>query len=314
MYFDANSFLTPDVIVPSGWLEHGPFAMWFVSKLQPDTYVELGTHNGYSYFSIAQSVKRNNLSTRMFAIDTWEGDPHAGFYGDEIYQSVEKTNQLNYSSFSTLLKMKFEDGLGHFNDSSINLIHIDGLHTYEAVKLDFETWLPKLSDDSIVLFHDIAVQENGFGVFKFWEEISSQYPSFEFRHGHGLGILKTGNKPTSVDFLFDCDDAERLEIQSFYSTLGRRVILEWSIENLKSYVEDLSQHSKNELTAVQNELTAVQNELTFAQQSLNEHSFQLAVTQKRLQESFTDIAVIQSSLSWKITKPLRQVHQKLFRQ
>jgi hypothetical protein len=256
----------------------------------------------------------------MFAIDTWEGDPHAGFYGDEIYQSVSEANRLNYSSFSTLLKMTFEEGLNQFQDHSIDLLHIDGLHTYEAVRNDFESWLPKLSEEAIVLFHDIVVLDSGFGVFEFWKEISNQYPSFEFRHGHGLGILKTGKKPTSIDFLFDCDESKQVEIQRFYSTLGRRVILEWSIENLKLYVEDLNQHSKNELAGAQNELAGAQNELASAQnelattyRSVNEYMIQLQIAQKRYQDSLSLLDEIHRSVSWKLTKPLREIHRILFR-
>ena len=93
--------------------------------------------------------------------------------------------------------MDFDNALSMFEDSSIDLLHIDGYHTYEAVKHDFTSWYPKLSENSIVLFHDIEVRKGDFGVYRLWEELS-ELPHFEFSHSNGLGILF----PTGVPDLF----------------------------------------------------------------------------------------------------------------
>src|SRR4030095_9798116 len=92
----------------------------------------------------------------------------------------------------SILPSTFDEAIGYFADHTFDLLHFDGFHNYEAVKQDFEKWLPKLTDRSVVLFHDINVREREFGVWKLWEELKPQYPHFEFVHSHGLGVLAIG--------------------------------------------------------------------------------------------------------------------------
>ena len=220
-----SMFWKPDYLDPSGsaWVEHLPFAFWVVEALHPGLFVELGTHNGHSYFSFCQAIKRLGLNTPSYAVDTWRGDDHAGHYDEAVFQQVSSYNQSHYREFSSLLRCTFDEAVARFADGTIDLLHIDGFHTYEVVRHDFETWLPKLSNKAVVLFHDTNVREGSFGVHKFFSQISKNYPHFEFIHGHGLGVLGVGaNQSSMLSTLFECysHQPSRNIVYELFSRLG----------------------------------------------------------------------------------------------
>ena len=195
-------FWRPNYLEKSAWLEHVPFAFWLIENHKPKVFVELGSHYGTSYFAFCQAVERLSLATACYAVDNWKGDEHAGFYGPEVFAKVQAHNNANYLSFSNLIKSDFDSASPYFTDKSIDLLHIDGLHNYEAVLHDYEAWLPKLSDNAIVIFHDTNVKRSNFGVFKLFEKLASKYPSFEFLHGHGLGLVGVGENQNSTMAIF----------------------------------------------------------------------------------------------------------------
>ena len=210
--------------VPSGWWMHVPFAHWLVRAAAPRVLVELGTYTGVSYSAFCNAVVEADLPTRCHAVDTWLGDREAGEYGNDVYEDFRQFHEQHYSKFSTLLRCTFDEALPQFIDSSIDLLHVNGLHTYEGVWHDVESWLPKMSEKGVILLHDTNVRERDFGVWRFWEELRGQYPSFEFLHGYGLGVLAVG-EATTEPVLALCrltDPALVGKLRSRFALIGER--------------------------------------------------------------------------------------------
>ena len=310
------SFWAPEQIGPQpAWLEHAPFGFWLIESLRPRLLVELGTHGGYSYFAFCQAVQRLGLDTRCYAVDTWTGDEHAGIYGEEVYERVWGRNETLYAAFSTLIRSTFDAALSHFHDATIDLLHIDGRHFYEDVKHDFENWRPKLSERSVIVFHDTNVRDRGFGVFKLWQELRDQYPHFEFVHGHGLGVLGIGSEtPAAMRALFAMTaDAGATEmIRNAYGRLGLTMSLQLQAE--RRHIE-LTQagaavsHAEHALQTRSEELQRLSSNLAAAEQHASELSREVDARAQQL-----DLRAGELSSAQALTQDLTATVAKLSRE
>lgn len=283
-------FIQPERLVPSAWTGHVPFAAWLIAMARPNVLVELGAHFGMSYAAFCQTVDAEQLPTRCYAVDTWQGDPHCGTYGEDVYQDLARFNDRRFAGFSQLMRTSFDEAAASFADGSIDLLHIDGLHTYEAVRHDFETWLPKLSARATVLFHDTAVRGNGFGVWRYWSELAPAYSHFAFDHASGLGVLQVGRDiPAGLTRLFELDkDAEGVRrVKEIFSALGDAVVQRHVLEG--ACRPDRAQA----LASIELQARA----LTAANRALTHRLAEAEATMQRLAGSF----------SWRVTRPLRAV-------
>ncbi len=262
-------FMQPERIEPSAWLGHVPFAFWIMEAAQPSCLVELGTHQGVSYSAFLQAAVRLYLPVRAFAVDTWQGDPHSGFYNEEVFNDLRAYHDASYGAFSTLLRMSFDEAAQYFGEGSIDLLHIDGYHTYEAVSHDVATWLPKLSRRGVLLLHDINVRERAFGAWRVWAELCERYPSFEFVHSHGLGMLAVGPEASEpVRWLAhqSSDREATRQIRDLFAALGQNAIE----QRRRREAEDLVDASRRQAEQLESQLARTEKQKAEAEAALAE--------------------------------------------
>lgn len=290
------------------WQEHIPFAFYLISVCQPRVLVELGTHYGDSYCAFCQACTALQLTGRYYAVDTWQGDPQAGLYGGEVLAELRAHHDVRYGHFSELIQSTFDDAQTRFADGSIDVLHIDGLHTYEAVKHDFETWLPKLSDCGIVLFHDTAERRDDFGVYHYWAELQGRYPHFEFLHGHGLGVLAVGKMvPPALQRLFQASASEQESIRAFFARQGIRFTAAAELAEREAQLSRLN-NDYQQLTGQTQQLYEEYQKLTDYCQQLTEQQHELG---EQLRQSNQHLTSIVESHGWKFLQGAWSLRRKI---
>jgi len=161
----------PKVIVEIGTANGGTLARWLEIP-SSETIISIdypvGIHGGQGFeertYVISDAVEQSNLTKKEFyAVNGNSKDPYL----------INRVNEL-------------------LNGRKIDFLFIDGDHTYEGVKGDFEIYKQFLSDDAIVGFHDIInseyhIQHNCY-VSKFWNELKEEYECKEFIHTEHIDL------------------------------------------------------------------------------------------------------------------------------
>ncbi len=162
---------------------------------KPERICEIGTANGGTLFCFAKSASDN---ATIMSIDLPGGEFGGGYpeWKIPIYRAFAKSNQKisllreDSHKMETLEKVK-----KILNGEQIDFLFIDGDHSYEGVKKDFEMYGPLVKKGGIVSFHDIAtISFKECEVPKFWQEIKSNYDYREFvkdlkESNFGIGVL-----------------------------------------------------------------------------------------------------------------------------
>lgn len=314
--FDYPNMLSaPNRVTSSAWHQHIPFAMFIVAVLRPATFVELGTHNGDSYCAFCQAVAELQLLTKCYAVDTWQGDEHAGYYGENVLPELRAYHDPLYGGFSSLIQSTFAEALKHHQDGSVDLLHIDGYHTYEAVKNDFESWLPKLSRRGVVLFHDTNVRERNFGVFQLWSEVSVLYPHFEFTHGYGLGVLAVGNEqPEEMRALLNSSGEAAVLLRQFFFRLGHEVELRAVVKSQSTALEQMTgqaEQARQHAASVLEQCQSLAETISAKDQQLARLNEQLKQVSEQLALQWANTQKIQESFGWRLLQSFWRLKAKI---
>lgn len=172
------------------WVGLGTIAYEIVQHFKPKKVVELGSARGFSTFAMGLALRElGGEGRQLYAVDTWKGDKHIGNYDEEVYENFMKSrHELGLDNTIAPMRMTFEEASKKIAPP-IDLLHVDGLHTFKAVSTDFKQYRRHLSPGAIVLFHDVYTPF--FPQMRlFWTMISRRYPSYLIPYQHGLGVIQ----------------------------------------------------------------------------------------------------------------------------
>lgn len=147
----------------------------FLSTQNIETYLEIGIAAGGTFQYVTSFLKDINPDFKGIGIDPAEcGCTLRG--GENMY--TKQFRDYIISNDFVQYHSDFSKNIFKYIDESqiFDLIFIDGDHSYDGVKSDFE--LLK-NNGRILVFHDI-VNDNCPGVRKFWSEIKEQFETIEF--------------------------------------------------------------------------------------------------------------------------------------
>lgn len=121
-----------------------------VSKLpRHSVVVEIGSYCGRSSSLIGQLAAEPELDLDFTCVDnfitSWEGK--------DVEQEFRK-NMIRPLVKFQLLTMSSRRASHLFDDEEVNVLFIDGDHTYEGAQADITLWLPKMDMSGTILFHD----------------------------------------------------------------------------------------------------------------------------------------------------------------
>jgi cephalosporin hydroxylase len=167
-----------------------------LTELKPKIMLEIGTELGGTLFLFSHV---SHPAATIISIDLPFG-PFGGGYPEwkiPLYRSFVQGKQriflLRCNSHSPeTLKAVREILKGR----KLDFLFIDGDHTYEGVKKDFEMYFPLVRKGGMIALHDIvpAAQERVGGVPNFWREIRNRFSYLEIvedwnQGGYGIGII-----------------------------------------------------------------------------------------------------------------------------
>lgn len=163
----------------NGWFDFKNFYNFIVENFDNATFVEIGTWKGKSLMYLAEKVKESGKNIKIIGIDTFEGSESTPTMGDNVeMQSISsdylyETYLKNIEPLKDIITTIRGDSrvvYKQFADQSIDVLFIDGDHSYEAVKKDIELWFPKVKIGGIISGHDYT-ELYGYGVVKAVKEL-----------------------------------------------------------------------------------------------------------------------------------------------
>jgi predicted O-methyltransferase YrrM len=117
------------------------------------TIVEIGSYHGKSAVNLAFSVRKQSNDVRIYCVDTWRNENIEFAKNVDVYQHF-LDNTAKYRDVIATLRGRSEEVGATWDKGPIDVLFIDGDHSFEGVTADIRAWLPHVKPDGLLLFHD----------------------------------------------------------------------------------------------------------------------------------------------------------------
>ena len=144
--------------------------------------IEIGSFQGLSACYFCQGIRDSGKNTTLYSIDPHLGNPEHRRNDPNFKSSLTSfQNNINRYGYNDLVEIIVDcswNVASSLPDEMCDVLFIDGLHEYEAVKKDFEMYLPKVTSGGIIIIHDARTDNNTEwpGVCKAFQEIIKPNP------------------------------------------------------------------------------------------------------------------------------------------
>lgn len=180
-----------------GWIHYS-----LIRQTKPEKVLCIGSRWGFIPAVCAMACKDNEKGKVMFVdagFDMSEsegpGDHWGGMGWWKRCKPKEYFGRFGLEKFLELWVMKTSEYYQNNKKEEYGYIHIDGDHSYQGVKYDFETFWPRLRKGGFIALHDIGSQDkdgNVYGTRSYWQEIVNKtgVKAIEIMEDPGLGIIQ----------------------------------------------------------------------------------------------------------------------------
>ena len=164
-----------------------------IAPRAPVTVLEIGTERGGTFFLFTRVATPDAL---LVSVDlppspgclypAWREKLYRRFGREQQRVETIRANSHSPHAITTVRRL--------LGNRPLDLLFIDGDHSYDGVKTDFEMYAPLVSSNGIIAFHDIVEGPGSAGVPRFWRELKQTRPHREFvknwqQGGWGIGVL-----------------------------------------------------------------------------------------------------------------------------
>jgi len=207
--------------------------------------LEIGTANGGTLFLFSKTCPKNST---IISIDLPEGKFGGEYFPEwknSFYESFasdqQKIHLIRSNSHDESTKNILKDIL---KKKKIDFLFIDGDHSYSGVKQDFEMYNSLLSENGIIVFHDICIGPLEYvgEVPKFWKEIKSEHDVSEIidsdnTMGYGLGFLFKDSTMEKSSLLYPI--FKRLQEVQNTINIENNTIIKKNLNQYNKYIRNL---------------------------------------------------------------------------